>query len=54
MFTVRITFLDEVDEYGYIFKEFTFEDVQEARSFYAYKKEAYKNDGLIDVSTDCL
>ena len=53
MFRVRITYLDEVDEYGYVFKEYSFEDINEARSFYAMQQEQYKNDGLVSVSADC-
>lgn len=53
MFTVRITYLDEVDEYGYVFKDYNFEDVNEARRFYAMKQAQYKGDGLVSVSADC-
>ena len=53
MFTVRITFLDEVDEYGYVFRDYNFEDVNEARAFYAVKQAQYKDDGLVSVSADC-
>lgn len=45
MFTVRITYLDSVDEYGYVFKDYEFEDVNQAREFYAMKQEQYKDDG---------
>ena len=37
MFTVVITFFDEVDEYGYVRQVYEFEDVYEARSFYAMR-----------------
>lgn len=53
MFTVRITYLDEVDEYGYVFRDYNFEDVNEARRFYAMKQKQYKDDGLVSVSADC-
>lgn len=53
MFTVRITFLDSIDEYGYVFRDYEFEDVNEARRFYAMKKNEYKDDGLVSVSADC-
>ena len=53
MFTVRITFLDEIDEFGYVFKEYEFEDVYEARAFYDLKKSDYKDDGLVSVTCDC-
>ncbi len=53
MFTVRITYLDEVDEYGYVFKDYNFEDVNEARAFYARKQAENKDNGLVSVSADC-
>ena len=53
MFTVRITFLDSIDEYGYVFRDYTFEDVNDARAFYTMKKNEYKDDGLVSVSSDC-
>ena len=53
MFTVRITYLDEVDEYGYLYREFEFEEINEARRFYAMKKEEYKDNELVSVSADC-
>ena len=53
VFTVRITFLDSIDEYGYVFRDYTFEDVNDARAFYAMKKNEYKDDGLVSVSSDC-
>lgn len=53
MFTVRITFLDSIDEYGYVFRDYTFEDVNKARSFYALKQAQYKDHGLVSVSSDC-
>ena len=52
MFTVTITFLDEIDEYGYISKDYYFEDVYDARKFYDMKKADYKNNGLVSISTD--
>ena len=53
MFTVQITFLDETDEFGYIFRDYDFEDVYEARAFYELKKAEYKDNGLVSVSCDC-
>lgn len=53
MFTVRITYLDSVDEYGYVFKDYNFEDVNEARAFYAMKKADYKDNPFISITADC-
>ena len=53
MFTVRIIFLTEYDEYGNIFKDYVFEDINEARKFYEYKKSVYKDDDEISVVSDC-
>ena len=53
MFTVRITYLDEVDEYGYVFRDYDFDDVSEARAFYAMKEEQYKDNCLVSVTADC-
>lgn len=53
MFTVRITYTAEVDECGYIFKDYEFEDVEEARQFRNSKLEQYKDDCTVIVSSDC-
>lgn len=53
MFEVVVTFYDCIDEYGYVSKVYTFEDVHEARRFYAMKRNKYKDDGLVSVSADC-
>ena len=53
MFTVVITFLDEVDEYGYVRHFYEFDDLYECRSFYAAKKELYANNDSVSVSSDC-
>ena len=46
MFTVRIIYLlDTADDY-------TFYDVNEAREFYNLKKNEYKDNALVSVSTD--
>lgn len=53
MFTVRITYLDSVDIYGFVFKDYCFEDVNEARRFYAMKLADYKDNELVSVTSDC-
>lgn len=53
MFTVRITYLDSIDEYGYMFRDYSFEDVNEARRFYAMKLADYADDELVSVTSDC-
>ena len=54
MFTVRITYLDEIDEYGYVFRDYDFDDVNEARAFYDLKRSDYKDNGLVSVTSDCI
>ena len=53
MFTVRITYLDCIDEYGYVSKDYEFEDVNEARAFYALKQADYRDNDLVSVTADC-
>ena len=53
MFTVRITYLDCIDEYGYVFRTYEFEDVDEAREFYALTKAEYEGNDLVSVTADC-
>ena len=53
MFTVKITYLEEVDEVDdYLLREFEFEEVNEARRFYAMKKEEYKDNDLVSVTAN--
>lgn len=53
MFSVVITYLDEIDEYGYASRVYEFEDVFEARAFYDLKKADYKDNDLVSISADC-
>ena len=53
MFTVKITFLDEVDDYGYVSKFYDFDDINKAREFYAMKQAQYKDDSLVSVTSNC-
>lgn len=53
MFTVRITYLDCIDEYGYVFKEYEFENINDAREFYALKQNDYRDNDLVSVTADC-
>ena len=49
MFTVRVVFLDEVDESGYAFKDYNFEDAFEARAFYDVKMADCKENELVSI-----
>ena len=49
MFKVCISFLDEVDEWGYVCKYYDFNTAEDALAFYALKKSDYKDNGLISV-----
>ena len=34
MYTVTVTFIDENDDFGFVFKDYDFNDLIEARRFY--------------------
>ena len=52
MFTVRVVFLDDVDEYGYAFRDYAFEDAYKARAFYDLKMSECKENELVSISCD--
>ena len=52
MFTVRVVFLDEIDEYGYAFRDYAFEDAHEARAFYNLKMSDCKENELVAIICD--
>jgi hypothetical protein len=54
MFTVCITYYDEVNEFGgYMQKVWEFEKLEDAQAFYNAKRSLYKDNGLIGITADC-
>lgn len=54
MYTVRITHFDLIRDDGYVTFDYDFENVNEARDFYAMKHSYYQNNESVSVAMDCI
>lgn len=54
MYTVKVTHFDLIRDDDYVSFSYDFENVNEARDFYAMKLSHYQNDESVSVTTDCI